>query len=572
MNKLLRLSNYAKPHLILFMLSLVFSAVQAICTIYPAWIMKNVINDVLVKKDIKMLSFIAWSLVVVMGIKGIANFFQSYLMAYIAQDILKNLRSSCVNKILLLSLNYFEKQKTGQLMSRVTSDVVVLQHLVSNVTGFIGDIIAFTGFCIYIFYIHWKLAFISVVIIPFVGILINRFSRKMKKIATKMQTRIGDIASVLQEIITNIKIIKSFTLEEYAKQRFEKANYENYLETMKGNKINSATSPIIEFINTVGMAVIFGYGGYEVINNRLDAGQLVSFLTALIGLFTPIKNLSKLSNTISHSAAASERIFEIIDAPVTINDSEDAIELTDCQGRVEFRDVVFAYENQEPILNGINLVIEPGEVVAIVGQSGAGKSTFVNLIPRFFDVQSGAVLIDGIDIRKIKLQSLRKHIGIVPQENIIFSTTIEENIRLGKLHATHQEVIEAAKLANAHNFILAQPNGYLTELGERGVNLSGGQCQRIALARAFLKDPKILILDEATSSLDSETEKSIQETLNQLMKNRTTFIVAHRLSTIINANKIVVLHKGKIIETGNHETLLKQNGMYAYLYKLQYNR
>ncbi len=566
-----RLWEYFRGYYPHFFVSLFFSLIMAVCTIYPAWIIKSVVNDVLLKRDLEALHLIAISLVIVMGIKGIANFIQSYLMTWVAQNILKTIRSQSFDRLMRLSLSFFEKQRTGQIITRITSDVLVLQNLLSSTTGLLGDLIAFFGFCGYIFFLHWKLAFISIIIIPFIGALINKFSRKMKKIGTRMQNRIGDIATVLQEYITGIKVIKSFTLENYAAGNFEKANQDNFKETMRGNKINSATSPIIEFINTVGLSIIFWYGGYEVIQGRLDAGQLISFLTALVGLFTPIKNLSKVSNVISQSVGAAERVFELLDAPIDIRERENAVILGSCRGEVEFCKVSFSYNSNEMVLTDIGLKVQPGEVVALVGPSGAGKTTFVNLIPRFYEVLAGEIRVDGIDIRDVSFASLRRFIGLVPQETILFSGTIEDNIRLGRLDATFEEIETAAKLANAHQFIMAQAEGYKTLLGERGVNVSGGQAQRLALARAFLKDPRILILDEATSALDSETENLIKESLARLMVNRTTFIIAHRLSTVVNSNKIVVLQNGNIVEWGTHPNLLEKNGLYAHLYHSQFS-
>jgi subfamily B ATP-binding cassette protein MsbA len=570
MKILLRLLSYVHvytPHMVA---GLFFSFIMAICTVYPAWIMKSVVNDVLVNRDLRMLHVIAISLVVVLGIKGIFNFLQSYIMNWIAQSILMKIRSESFDQLLQLTMSYYEKQRTGQIMSRITSDVLVLQNMLGTLTGIMGDVIAFFSFCVYIFFLHWKLALISVVIIPFIGALISKFSRKMKKVGLKMQTRIGDLATVLQEFITGVKVVKSFTLEPFMKERFEKANMENFKETMRGNRINSATSPIIEFINTIGLSIIFWYGGYEVIHGRLDAGQLISFLTALVGLFTPIKNISKFSNIVSQSIGAGERVYEIIDAPVEIKERPDPVELNECQGHVTFENVSFSYKEGEPVLNNISLSVQPGEVVALVGPSGSGKTTIVNLIARFYDVQSGVIKVDGCDIRDFSLASLRRNIGLVPQETLLFSGSVAENLRLGRLDASDEEVVEAARLANAATFIQAMPDGFDSHIGERGVNLSGGQGQRIALARAFLKDPPILILDEATSALDSETENLVKEALNCLMKDRTTFIIAHRLSTIMNANKIVVLQKGNIVELGTHAQLLEQKGLYFNLYHAQF--
>lgn len=570
MKTLVRILSYFNSYKLHIFSAFLLGAVVAVCTVFPAWVMKSVVNDVLVNRDLMALHKIAVLLIVVMFIKGIAHFIQDYLMHYVSQSILMNIRSACIERMLQLSLSFYGKQRTGQLMSRITSDVLVLQHLLATFTSLLSDFIALICFCAYIFYLHWKLAVISVIIIPFIGVLINRFSRKMKKIGLNMQHRIGDIATVLQEFITGVKVVKSFTLEELVKNRFEEANGANFKETMRGSRINAATTPVIEFINTCGLAIIFWYGGYEVIRGNLDAGQLISFLTALVGLFTPIKNLSKMSNVISQSIGAGERVFEILDTELDIKDSDNPLVFSDCRGEVEFTNVSFAYANDELVLDSINIKVSPGEIIALVGPSGSGKTTFINLIPRFFDVSCGSIKIDGTDVRKIALASLRKQVGMVPQDTLLFSGTIEDNIKFGKLDATHEEVIEAAKLANAHDFILQQPDAYQTVLGERGVNLSGGQGQRIALARAFLKDPAILILDEATSALDSETENQIKDSLNLLMKNRTTFMIAHRLSTVVNADRILVLQNGKIIEMGTHTSLLGQSGVYSQLYRSQF--
>ncbi len=570
MKTLKRVLGYFGDYMPYLLVGIFCSAIVAVCTIFPAWIMKSVVNDVLVQRNMDMLHWIALALVVVMFVKGIANFLETYLMHYVSQSILRRIRSACFDRMLELSLSFYEKQRTGQLMSRITADVLVLQNLLTSFSSLIGDFIAFIGFCSYIFYLHWKLAVISIVIIPFIGALINKFSRKMKKIGSRMQSRIGDISSVLQEFITGIKVVKSFTLEDFVRDRFEQANGANFSETMRGGRINAATTPVIEFINTCGLAIIFWYGGYEVIHGNLDAGQLISFLTALVGLFTPIKNLSRMSNTISQSVGAGERVFEIIDAHVDVKERSEAREMATCRGEVEFRNVSFAYNQNEPVLNNVNIKVAPGEVVALVGPSGAGKTTFINLIPRFFDVSDGAVLIDGTDVRDLTLNSMRRFIAMVPQETLLFSGTIEDNIRFGRLNATHDEIVEAAKLANAHDFIMSQPDGYDTLLGERGVNLSGGQAQRVALSRAFLKDPGILILDEATSALDSETENLIKESLSRLRANRTTFMIAHRLSTVVKADKILVLQRGQIVEIGSHSQLLEKQGLYSNLYRSQY--
>jgi subfamily B ATP-binding cassette protein MsbA len=590
MHVIKRILVYCREYAWLFVIGLLCSAVAAVCTIYPAYIMKSIVNDVLVAKDLVVLNWIALSVIVVMFIKGITGFCSSYLMVYVAQTILKNIRNQCFDKLSELSLSFYEKQRTGQLMSRVTSDVSVLQSLVNDFTKLVSDMIQLVGFCSYIFYLHWKLAFLSIIIIPFIGFIISRFSKRMKMIGSRTQGRIGDLATVLQEFITGIKVIKTFTLEKFIRERFVKANDASFKEIMRGNRINAATTPVIEFINSCGLALIFWYGGREVVAGNLDAGQVVSFLTALVGLFTPIRDLSRMSNSISMAVGAGERVFEIIDAEVDIQEKENPLELEHCKGSVEFKNVTFFYkkdkselvlndkgeqekqtkEEQRYVLKDVDFKITPGEAVALVGPSGAGKSTFVNLIPRLFDVKGGSIEIDGVDVREFSFASMRRHIAMVPQDTLLFSGTIKDNIRFGRLDAEDHEIIEAAKLANAHGFILEQPEAYETILGERGVNLSGGQAQRIALARAFLKDPAILILDEATSALDSGTESQIKESLNLLMKGRTTFMIAHRLSTVVNSDKILVLNNGGIAEVGKHQELLDKNGLYADLYHSQH--
>lgn len=592
-----RLLVYGRPMWWLCVVGMVCSAIAAVCTIWPAYIMKDIVNKVFIAardnpsaENTSLINWLAWSVVVVMFIKGIASFFAQYSMAYMGQKVLKDIRSQCFDKLSKLSLSFYETQRTGDLMSRVTSDVGVLQTIVNDVIRFVSDAVQLVGFCAYIFYLHWKLAIISIVIAPLIGVTIKKFGKKMKAIGTSTQGKIGEVSTVLQEFVTGIKVIKSFTLETLFKGRFETSNGASFTEIMRGNKISCATTPVIEFVNSCGLALIFWYGGKEVAAGNIDPGEIVSFLVALVGLFTPIRDLSRMSNSLALACGAGERVFEIIDKEEEIKEIEKPVVLEKCNGSVDFDDVTFYYdilrmknvyteegeakkvESEEKIqvLNHVDFKVKPGEVIALVGPSGAGKSTFVNLIPRFFDIKGGSIKIDGVDVRNMGFVNMRSFIAMVPQETMLFSGTIEENIKFGKLDATHEEVVEAAKQANAHNFIMEQPNGYETMLGERGVNISGGQAQRVALARAFLKDPAILILDEATSALDSETEQLIKESLSRLMKGRTTFMIAHRLSTVVDADRIVVLSGGKIAEEGKHADLLKLNGIYSQLYKSQY--
>ena len=567
-----RILSYCKEHFWMLVVSLICSGVAALCTVYPAYIVKDLVNEVLVNGKEEYIIGISVGVVTVMFIKGVFSFSSMYLMQYASQRMLLKIRSDCFDKLLKLPLSFFETQQTGHLMSRVTNDVSVLQMLVHNFVRFIRDVVEVVGLTVYIFWLNWRLSLLSMIIIPLILIMIQAFGRKMKKLGTRMQEKVGDINSSLHEYITGVKVVKSFTLEKYMLDKYESSNEASFKVTMKGHRINCAVTPIIEFFNAISLVIIFWFGSKGVIAGRLDAGLIVSFIAALTSLYKPGRNLAEIYNTTAQALGAADRVFELIDTPVDLKEPENPVEFTSCKGEVEFRNVTFSYKPEETILHNINLTVAPGEIIALVGPSGAGKSTFVNLIPRFFDTTEGEVCVDGINVRTINGKDLRKFIGMVPQDTYLFAGTIEDNIKFGKLDATHDEIVEAAKLANADKFITELPDSYNTVLGERGVNLSGGQAQRIALARAFLKNPKILILDEATSALDSETESLIQEALDLLMKDRTTFMIAHRLSTVVNADRIIVLEKGSIVESGKHEELLEKKGLYYQLYNAQHKK
>ena len=567
-----RLWVYCKEHLWMLVVSLICSGVAALCTVYPAYVVKDLVNEVLVNGKEEYVIGISIGVVTVMFFKGIFSFSSMYLLQYATQRMLLKIRSDCFDKLLHLPLSFFETQQTGNLMSRVTSDVFVLQMLVHNFVRFVRDVVEILGLTVYIFLLNWRLSLLSMIIIPLIMIMIQAFGRKMKKLGTRMQEKVGDINTALHEYITGVKVVKSFNLEKLMLERYENSNEDNFKVTMKGHRINCAVTPIIEFFNAISLVIIFWFGSKGVIAGKLDAGLIVSFIAALTSLYKPGRNLAEIYNTTAQALGAADRVFELIDTPNNLKEPENPVEFSKCKGEVEFKNVTFSYKSEETILHNINLSIKPGEIIALVGPSGAGKTTFVNLIPRFFDVTSGEVDVDGIDVRNINGKDLRKFIGMVPQDTYLFAGTIEDNIRFGRLDATHEEIVEAAKLANADKFITELPDSYNTVLGERGVNLSGGQAQRVAMARAFLKNPRILILDEATSALDSETESLIQEALDLLMKDRTTFMIAHRLSTVVNADRIIVLEKGQIVESGKHTELLEKKGLYYQLYTAQHKK
>jgi subfamily B ATP-binding cassette protein MsbA len=457
-------------------------------------------------------------------------------------------------------------------MSRVINDVTVLQNLINFSLSFITDVLTVSSLFIWVLILDWKLTFLVFIVIPAISIVISVFSKKMRYLGTRVQEKVSDLIACLQERLAAVRVIKAFAREDEESEKFRTINQHSLAANMKSIKVQSLIVPVVEFLNTTGLCLVLWYGGQAVFSKRMTPGELISFLSALGMMFTPMKRLTYINNYVQQSLAAAQRVYEVIDEPVLIEDSCNAIEKDIEKGEIVFENVSFNYDKEKKVLDNINLKIDKGKVVALVGSSGAGKSTLVNLVPRFYDVTSGKITIDGVDIRLLHLKTLRRQLGIVAQDTILFSGTIEENIAYGVENYTTENVVKAAKAANAHEFIKDLPEGYLTQVGERGVKLSGGQKQRISIARAIMTDPKILILDEATSALDTESEQLVQDALEKLMKNRTTMVIAHRLSTVTNADSIVFLDKGKIKECGKHSQLLQKKGAYAALFETQFNK
>ena len=428
------------------------------------------------------------------------------------------------------------------------------------------------GSLVLMVYLDWKLSLLTLVVIPLVGQAMKIFGRKIKRNGTVIQERMADITSLLQESISAVRVVKSFVREKYETDRFVRQNQLNFQAAMKNVQLTSLLTPTVEFLAAISVTFIVWFGGYEVVNDEMTAGALVAFLTYAVNLANPVKRLSRVYGNLQRAMAAVDRVFAVIDLEEPISDKEGAKPLPKISGAVKLDHVSFEYKKGVPALSDVSLDAKPGQMIAFVGPSGAGKSTIANLIPRFYEITDGSISIDGTDIRDVTVSSLREQIGIVPQETLLFSTTVMENIRYGRLDATDEEVIEAAKAANADEFIRNLPQGYDTKIGERGMNLSGGQRQRMAIARAILKNPRILILDEATSALDTESEKIVQAALDKLMVGRTSFVIAHRLSTIFNADQIFVIDNGHVKEHGTHEELLKLDGLYSYLYNIQFNK
>lgn len=573
MKNYLRLLAYIKPYKKRLAAAVVCIIMAAGANLYLPWIIKDMIDDVLMSKDMLMLNLIAAGILVVMFTRGVFYYGQSYLVSYVGQRVIIDVRSVLFRKFQKMPLSYYDKQQTGTVMSYITNDVSAMQSaIVDNLIELVTESSILIGSLAMMIYLDWKLSLLTLMTIPLVGFAMKIFGRKLKRSSTVIQERAAEITSLLQESISAIRVVKSFVRENYEIRRFEEQNWKNFQAAMKNVKLTSLLTPTVEFLAAIAVTFIVWFGGYEVVNEVITAGELVAFLTYAVNLANPVKRLSRVYAAIQKAMAAADRVFEVMDLDEKITDVPGAKPLPPIKGQVEFKDITFSYKEGQPALQHISLKAEPGQMIALVGPSGSGKSTIANLIPRFYDVDSGTITIDGHDIRQVTADSLREQIGLVPQETMLFSTTVMENIRYGRLDATDEEVVEAARAANAEEFIKDLPEGYDTRLGERGLNLSGGQRQRLAIARAILKNPRVLILDEATSALDTESEKIVQDALDKLMVGRTSFVIAHRLSTIFNADQIFVVENGHLREHGTHEELLAAGGLYSNLYNIQFRQ
>lgn len=566
----LRLLRYLRPYIPQTIMAVICMLLATSASLYVPWIVRDVIDGVLVNKDILLLNAITAGIIVVFALRGFFVYGQNYLMAYVSQKIVIDLREMLFRHFQRLSVSYFDRSRTGKVLSYMTNDVGALQGaLAQNVIELSTESLTLIGSLIAMFYLHWQLALLTLITVPLVAQAMNLFGVKLRKASGAMQQRAAEITSVLQEMIVSVRVIRLFVREEYETDRFLRENDNNFTAQMKAAQLSATLSPVVEFLAAIAVTVIIWYGGREVISGNLTSGSLIAFLVYAVNISNPVKRLGNVYGSIQRAVAAAERVFDVLDTLPEVEDAPDAVELPAVKGDVSFENVCFEYRAGESALKGLSIEIPAGQILAIVGPSGAGKSTIANLLPRFYDPQAGLIRIDGIDIRKVTVRSLREQIAMVPQETTLFNASIYENILYGRLEADKEAVIEAAKAANAHDFIMQLPNGYDTQIGERGSQLSGGQRQRIAIARAILKNPRILILDEATSALDAESERVVQDALDKLMIGRTTFVIAHRLSTIQRADKILVMEKGRLIECGRHAELLDAGGLYCKLYSLQ---
>lgn len=567
----LRILSYIKPYMHRLLFAMVCTIMAAAGNLYIPWIIKDMIDEVLADKNGTMLNWIAASIIAIFIVRGLFWYGQNYLMSYVGQSVIIDIRAAVFKKLQRLSVSFYDKNKTGTIMSYVTNDVNALQSaMVENTIEMITEGFILIGSVVAMIYLDWRLTLFTVCTFPVVLWFMEFFGKKIRKIGGRIQECTADITSVLQESVASARVIKSFVREDYEVDRFDVENKANFRANMKNAQLMATLTPVVELVAAIGVTMIIWYGGNNVINGTITAGSLVAFLTYAVNISNPIKRLTRVIGNIQKALAAAQRVFMIIDMPEEIAESRDAKQLPEVSGKVEFQNVSFAYNDKGNVITDLSFSVKPGEVIAIVGPSGAGKSTIANLLPRFYDVNKGDIKIDGHSVREVTLDSLREQVGIVPQETMLFNGSVYNNILYGRLDATKEEIEAAAKAANAHDFIMQLTDGYETKLGDRGVNLSGGQRQRIAIARAILKNPRILILDEATSALDTESERVVQEALDRLMVGRTSFVIAHRLSTVKNADKILVLEKGNLVESGTHDELLALDGLYAHLYKIQY--
>ena len=554
---------------------MIFAVISSILTATTdgalAYIVKPVLDNIFIEKNSSLLVFLPAMVVVIYFVKGFFRFTQNYIMRYVGQRVIESLRNVLFTKMVFLPIKFFSDQPTGVLMSRITNDINLVQSSIPSMINMFRAVITVITLIGVVFYMNWKLALLAIVCYPLFIHPLFVISKKIRNYSRKGQEQMGGLNSTLQEAFSGIRVVKAFVNEDKEINKFKKANSAAINFEIKTIFAGEITSPLMEFIGSFGIAAIVYVGGKQVIGESITPGEFFSFLAALTMVYQPVKDIGNANNAIQSAIAAAQRIFSMLDEKNNILDNNGSISCQADNQDIEFKNVSFRYTDDDPyVLNNISLKVKSGSTVAFVGQSGAGKSTMANLIPRFYDVSSGEILIGGVNIKDYQVHSLRRNIGVVSQEPFLFDDTVRNNIAYAKETFTEEEITAAAKAAYADEFINGLPDGYDTMTGERGVRLSGGQKQRLTIARALLKNPPILILDEATSSLDTESERVVQKALDNLMIGRTSFVIAHRLSTILGADMIVVLNDGKIEAMGRHDELLSSSPTYKKLYEMQF--
>jgi len=568
-----KLKKYIKKYYILIILNLLLATISSLVSSAPIALIKRLFDKGIAGKSEKDILYAAGAMIMLAAVGAVLMYWNTIFSTVISSSIYKDIVTDIYNKIQTLDMEYFSSKKIGDMMTRVMTDPSNINSIILEIFDMISEIIKVVFFLGIAFYIDFDLTLGVMVVTPILVITVRRYAKRLKRSGRQRQEALDGLNSKLQETLSGIRIIRAFATEEYEINNFKKKNNSLKKIAVRSARYNAKANSIMEALNYIIIALLLMFSGYRVLRAKnFTPGDFITIIGAISSMYTPAKRAMTRFNAISVNLSSITRVSEILEEIPNIVNRPNCIKFENFLNDINFENVDFKYkDNPEKILKNINLTVKKGETVAFVGNSGGGKSTLVNLIPRFFDVSNGSIKIDGTDIRNYDIKSLRKAIGIVPQETFLFAGTILSNIRYGRQNATREEIVEAAMQANAHEFIESLPDGYDTEIGERGVKLSGGQKQRIAIARAILENPQILILDEATSALDNESEKLVQDALEKLMKGKTTFVIAHRLTTIENSNKIVVIQKGEIKEIGNHNELLSKNGIYKALYNKNFD-
>ena len=565
------LMTYTKKYAGKIILAMLFMLASSGLNVLPPYLFKSIVDDVLISRDRFTLNLICGAVVLIFGLKAITTYFQRYLMTAAGQSVVMDVRIALYDHMQRMSLKKIYASRVGELMSRITGDVGTLQSLVtSTFIDLMFNLVTFIGMFLFILYINWRLTCLIIAVLPIVGFLMSFASKKLRRAGHNVQEHLADITATAQEAFSAIRVVRSFATEDEELHRFTKANEENFTALLQAVSIQGILAGVIEEFLIFALAIVFWYGGLEVLEGSLTPGELISFIGYIAFMVQPIRSIMNQMSAIQTGMASAERVFDMLQVPIEHTHDNEGINPGRISGKIKFENVFFSYDKEQEILHDINLDIKPGEKIAIVGSTGSGKSTIVDLIPRFYDPTQGRVLIDGHDVRELSLKELRRQIGIVPQECVLMKGSIAFNIAYGLENPDMNRIIEAAEIADIREFIESLPEKYDTEVGERGVTLSGGQRQRIAIARAVIRDPRILILDEATSSLDIAVERQVQKAISRAADGRTSIMIAHRLTTVRRADRILVLDGGKFIEEGTHEELLRAGGFYADLYKMQF--
>ncbi len=562
---------YIRPYVGQIFLAIFFMVIVAAAQGMSAWLMKPIIDDVFIAKDRDMLKLVSIAVLLTFTIKGFANYTQSILMNWVGMRIVADAQNNLYSHLTELDLGFFHNNPTGTLVSRFTSDIMQMRNTVSLALTSLGkDFMSLIALVIVMFYQNIELSFISIFIFPIAILPIVKLGRRMRKVTANSQVETGLLVTLLAQTFQGMRVVKAYGMEKYEKTRIQVLVEKLFKLSFKAARIRAMVSPIMETLGGVAISIVIAYGGIQVIDGSSTTGELFSFITALLMAYDPMKKLGNLNVSIQEGLASAQRLFNVLDTRPILFDRPNAQELNSIKGDISVSNVTFSYGSDAPVLSDVYLEVPAGKRIALVGPSGAGKSTILNLIPRFYDTKKGRVSIDGIDVRDVTMASLHQNIALVSQEITLFDDTVRANIAYGRSGASNKEIYNAARQAAAHDFITELPQGYDTHVGEQGVKLSGGQRQRLAIARAMLKNSPILLLDEATSALDTESERQVQIALNKLMSGRTTLVIAHRLSTVVDADVIYVIEGGRIIQSGSHHALIEQGGPYAKLYALQF--